>query len=400
MINKFKWTTAAVAMAVTTAVNAGDIDFSGFLSVGGGVADDEFGYSYAGYNTEDFTFDNDTLFGLQVSSQISDKLKATAQFVARGNEDYSVSAEWAYISYEVNENFTWRMGRFRTPLYLYSDFVDVGYAYSWIRTPESVYYLPFNNVQGADVLLRFPMGGWDGSIQAYYGALTDSFYNEGFQATIDTEIRNQMGTVFTIGNDWLTLRAAYHEADLKLTGYEQNAVPIFGTIQGLINTLNGLGYADNADRLLTDDSGSFMSFGYTIDTGVFVSSGEVIEFEVENSPFSINKRAYVMVGLRFGDWLIHATQSLVEDEASDLSSGIAVVDPTTGAAVAVLNGVAANNVEESTTNSVGLRWDFTTGAAFKIQYDMNEDSSPSNLTTYGKSDIELNVLSFVIQTVF
>ncbi|QGX41173.1 DNA topoisomerase IV [Permianibacter aggregans] len=399
MNNKRKWAFAAVASCVMTAVHA-DVSFSGFLSVGGGIADEEIfpvtggdAYSYAGYNSEDFTFDSDTLFGLQVSSEISEKLRVTGQFVARGTEDYSVSAEWAYISYEVNDQFTWRMGRFRTPLYLYSDYVDVGYAYSWIRTPRAVYYLPFNNVQGADFIWRFQLGSWDGSVQGYYGALTDSFFNTDFQATLSTELRNQMGVAFSVGNDWLTLRAAYHQADLALTGYETPQ------LQGLIATLNGLGFSDNANRLITDDSGNFLAFGYTIDTGMFVSSGEVIEFEVEDSPFSLDKRAYVMAGLRFGDVLVHITHAKTEDEAADLSSGIPNAGPL-AAIVSALNGIAAGSVAEVETNSIGLRWDFTPGSAFKLQYDMTEDTSPGNLADFGQSDVELNVVSFAIQTVF
>lgn len=396
---------AAVLAVLAGASHAGDVTVSGFLTAGAGVADDDESVNYADYLEEDFTFDNDTVFGLQVSSAVNDKLTVTGQLIARGTNDYEVDAEWAYLSYAVTDTFTWRMGRFRTPLYLYSDYVDVGYAFSWIRAPREVYYLPFNNVQGVDFIKQYSLGSWDGSIQGYFGALTDSFFNENLQSELSTELRNQMGIAFTIGNDWLTLRAAYHKAELALTGYEGNTIVpddfcpglqgVFGpsacTADGFANTiLPALGYTDNAERLKTDDDGHFLAVGFTIDTGTFVAAGETVEFEIEDSPFSIDKRSYLMIGVRFGDFLLHATGARSRDEAADLSSGIVVTNATTALVVGVLDGLAEGTVEDSDTLSVGLRWDFTSSAAFKLQVDDYTND------TLG----DQKVVSFAISTVF
>lgn len=384
---------AAVLVALTGAAHAGDVTVSGFLTVGGGVADDEEATAYAGYSEEDFTFDADTVFGLQVSSAVNDKLTVTGQLIARGTNDYEVDAEWAYLSYAVNDSFTWRMGRFRTPLYLYSDYVDVGYAFSWIRAPREVYYLPFNNVQGIDFLSQYSIGSWDGTVQGYYGALTDSFFNTDFQALVSTELRNQMGLAVTLGNDWLTLRAAYHKADFDLTGYE-------APLAGLIGALQFFGYQDNAERLLVEeDSGDFISVGFTIDTGTFVAAGESIRFEIDDAPFSIDKRSYLMLGFRAGDFLFHVTGSRSRDDAADLSSGIdpTILIPTDDGPAplfAVVDAVANANVADNDVFSVGMRWDFTSSAAFKLQVDDYSDNDDDS----GNSDQK--VVSFAISTVF
>ncbi|MFN4292365.1 MAG: hypothetical protein ACK4E7_16030 [Permianibacter sp.] len=396
---------AAVLAVLAGASHAGDVTVSGFLTAGAGVADDDESENYAGYVEEDFTFDNDTVFGLQVSSAVNDKLTVTGQLIARGINDYEVDAEWAYLSYAVTDTFTWRMGRFRTPLYLYSDYVDVGYAFSWIRAPREVYYLPFNNVQGIDFIKQYSLGSWDGSIQGYFGALTDSFFNENLQAELSTELRNQMGLSFTIGNDWFTMRAAYHQAELALTGYEGNTIVpgafcpslqgVFGptacTVSGFTDVvLPALGFNSNIDRLKTDDDGHFLALGFTIDTGTFVASGETIEFEIEDAPFSIDKRSYLMLGVRFGDFLLHATGARARDEAADLSSGITITNATDALIVGVLDGLAEATVEDSDTVSVGLRWDFTSSAAFKLQVD---DYTNDVLG-------DQKVVSFAISTVF
>src|SRR3990167_8673508 len=87
---------------------AEDVQVSGFINVGGGKIDDENLSSYAGYSSEDMTFDADSTFGLQVSKQVSDKLTATGQMVARGALDYELDAAWVYVKYQVSDNFSWR----------------------------------------------------------------------------------------------------------------------------------------------------------------------------------------------------------------------------------------------------------------------------------------------------
>lgn len=382
---------AAVLAVMTGAAHAGDVTFSGFLTVGGGVADDEDAVGYAGYEEDDLTFDTDTVFGLQVSSAVTEQLTVTGQLVARGTDDYDVDAEWAYVSYAFSDSFTGRMGRLRTPLYLYSDYVDVGYAYSWLRAPREVYYLPFNNFQGVDFVWNFPMGSLDGTVQWYYGALTDSFFNTDIQADLDTQLRGQTGLAFTLSYDWLTLRAAYHTADLSIDA------PPNPTVDGLAALLRFNGFNDNADRLYTvEDKGTFKQIGFTVDTGMFVAAGESVEFEVEDTPFSIDKRKYLMLGLRFGDFLIHVTGAEIEDEAADLASGIPV-SAGTAPLIAGLNLVANQFVAESETVSVGLRWDFTSSAALKIQVD---DITDNKIDQPSDVDNDQRVIAFGISTVF
>ncbi|MGV8835570.1 MAG: DNA topoisomerase IV, partial [Cellvibrio sp.] len=120
----------ALAMAsvmLAPLAQAADVGISGFLSVGGGMVDDETSVSYDGYSEEDLTFDRN-LLGLQVTGKVSERITATAQLLARSENDYQVDAEWAYLTWQASDNGKVRAGRLRTPLYMYSDFLDVGYS--------------------------------------------------------------------------------------------------------------------------------------------------------------------------------------------------------------------------------------------------------------------------------
>ena len=379
----------AIALCLAAPLaQASDINFSGFLSVGGGMVDDENGLSYGGYDEEDLTFD-DNLLGVQLSGTVSEKLTATVQLTSRSENDYQVEAEWAYMSWQATENSKVRAGRLRTPFYMYSDFLDVGYAYAWISPPREVYYLPFNNVDGIDFYTTSTLGSFDTSVQVYFGGFDDELDldNNGTMEAADT--RNQMGVAGTLGKDWWTLRAAYHQADLSI---DVTGVPLpgFGTLGDFANYLTANGFADNANKLLVeDDTATFAEVGLNIDTGRFVAALEYVEFEPEDTLLSKNKRGYAMGGVRFGDWLIHLTASQSKDEASHPEDGIPVA-PQTAPIIGALQAVAASQAIERDVITLGTRWDLTSGAALKFQIDDIDDEK------YG----DQKVFSVALQSVF
>ena len=407
---------SAIVLASSGLAHAGDINISGFLSAGGGsIADEELCHDvypvghpsagqpntdtscgYAGYESEDFTFDVDSLVGIQITGNVSDKMAVTAQLVARGQNDNEVTAEWAYVAYTVNDNFKWRMGRLRTPFYMLSDYVDVGYAYNWISAPSEVYYLPFNNVQGMDALFNFTAGSFDGLVQAYAGAFTDSFTLSGVD--VSTKSRNQTGISLQMNRDWLTLRAAYHRAELTLDVPNLTAlsagVSAFCTSLAAANAVfpgfSDCGTIDYEKFVVNEDDGTFLDAAISVDTGRFLAVAETATFKLDNSPFSEDKRSYLMVGIRFGDIVLHATYAKADDksQASDMLEGLPADTGTSFTAghplfntqqalatgLAQLRAGAAyaadSQVDEHTTNTIGMRWDFTSSAVFKLQYDI------------------------------
>lgn len=375
----------ALCMAAPLA-QASDINFSGFLSVGGGMVDDEEGLSYGGYDEEDLTFD-DNLLGIQISGTVSEKLTATVQLTSRSENEYQVEAEWAYLSWQATENSKVRAGRLRTPFYMYSDFLDVGYAYAWISPPREVYYLPFNNVNGVDFYTTGTLGIFDTSIQVYFGGFDDELDFSG--AVADAKTRNQMGVAGTLGKDWWTLRAAYHQADLWV---DVTGVPLGGgqTIGSFATTLNAIGFSDNADKLLVeDDKATFAEVGLNIDTGTFVAALEYVEFEAEDALLSKNVRQYAMGGVRFGNWLVHVTASQSKDEVQHPEEGIPVV-PQTALVRGTLQALAQSQVVERDVITLGTRWDVTSGTALKFQIDDVDDESEG----------DQKVFSVALQTVF
>lgn len=384
----------AIAVALCMAApltQAGALDFSGFLSVGGGFVDDENSVSYGGYDEEDLTFDQN-LLGLQVTGQVNEKITATAQLIARSENDYEVNAEWAYLTWQASDSIKVRAGRLRTPFYMYSDFLDVGYAYAWITPPREVYYLPFNNVDGVDFYATQTLGIFDTSVQVYFGSFDDELMLGG--APSEAKTRNQMGVAGTLGKDWWTLRAAYHQADLSV---DMSGVPISPTttMGGFATALTALGYSNNADRLLVeDDDAVFTEFGINIDTGRFIAAAEYVEFDPGDAVLSKNIRQYVMAGVRAGSWLFHVTGSQAKDEAAHPEAGIPAnqaipVFGSTNVLIGTLQAIAESQVTERDVVSLGVRWDVASSTALKFQIDDVDDQASDQ-----------KVFSVALQTVF
>lgn len=355
---------AVASMMLAPWALAADVNVSGFLSVGGGMVDDDKSVSYDGYSEEDLTFDRN-LLGLQVTGQVSEKITATAQLIARSENDYEVDAEWAYLTWQASDNGKVRAGRLRTPLYMYSDYLDVGYSYPWISAPNEVYYLPFNNVDGVDYYLTAALGSFDTSFQAYFGSFDSDFAfedgTEGFAS-----LRNQMGVAATFGKDWWNFRVAYHQADLTVDVFSP-------TLNGFVAQLSTTPFAYLVPSIVVDDDkGTFAQVGLNIDTGMFVAAAEHVEFEVDDTMLAKNIRDYVMVGLRFGDFLFHVTGSKSDDDIADLSAGVAP-SAETAVLIGTLDGIAAARDVDREVISFGTRWDVTSGTALKLQVDDVDD---------------------------
>ncbi|MBL4868399.1 MAG: hypothetical protein JKY67_18695 [Pseudomonadales bacterium] len=128
------------------------LKFNGFVSAGLSRSD-EAADSIIGVSDQN-NYLVDTIFGLQVNAKINDKTSAVLQLVGRGIDANNVLAEWGYLSHAFTPNVTVRIGRLRVPFYVASEYIEVGYAYPWVRPPIDVYTLvPITSYYGTDITM-------------------------------------------------------------------------------------------------------------------------------------------------------------------------------------------------------------------------------------------------------
>lgn len=96
--------------------------------------------------------------GIQAIAKLSDSTKVTGQVMMRGTANYSPNMEWFYLSHEINDKADVQIGKMRLPVYMFSDKMDVGFAYPWVRVPSDTYSLDSVNYSGArlNYVLRQP----------------------------------------------------------------------------------------------------------------------------------------------------------------------------------------------------------------------------------------------------
>ena len=388
-----------------------EIEFRGFASFVAGISSEskedltegKFNSdpaSLAGrYPSNNLNFKPDSLFALQMDTELGDGLSATMQLISKGKNDYEPEIEWSYITYQFNEKLQFSAGRLRLPFYRYSDYVDVRYAYNWLKPPNTVYFVDENRFEGVSLLYEESIGPVDtvfqfvasGSFEGDIEENVSGFYEDNFAINL------------TANYDWFTFRLGYqYTGDTTITfdnptdpfnfllaGFDQLALGIQG---GLVNIPGfdagsiASDFKKSRDNLVADgDSSSFLGTSIHIDTGGFLLDAEYIEFAVDNSFFPASDAYYVTAGYRFSDFVMFATTGKRKGEATeDFIDPIRAYQqiPGLGAQVSQFtNALLEASRQEINLVGVGIRYDFHSSASLKLQYDKEDyhDGSDASL---------------------
>lgn len=318
-----------------------DVNFTGFASInagkvlsGSGVP--QYGvpptfladYPVVSAYDEDLSFKPESLFGLQVSGTLMDGLSYTGQIVARGANDFDAEVEWAYLSYELNDNWTLQAGKKRLPLFYYSDFYDVGYAYPWLRPPADLYTWQIFNYNGVNALYTGSWGDWSIAGNIYTGSEDDTdnkLLGQFFFLEPTREIwKDIVGGVLSASYDWFEARVTH----MQYTNERYRS-----------------GEQTLWDGSTTRD-GKFYGMAFNADMGDWFLLTELNRLTLSDSDFDSYMVTY---GMRFDAFTPYVGYSNFDSDGED--------------------------AEQHNTTMVGLRWDFHPSAAFKVQWDKVQDKS-------------------------
>jgi hypothetical protein len=350
-----------VALTCYAGVATAEVTINGFASIKAGMASS--GDSLYGY-TDEIDFKKESLFAVQVQSDLGEKLSVTAQLLARGVNDFEAEFEWAFLTYQLNESWRLNAGRLRTPFYKYSDFRDVGYAYDWLRTPQSVYDLGFNTIEGLSLYHSTSFGDIQSNIQLVFGAYDGDYSVLGTQSP--AQIDQITGISWELSQDWITFRMAYLLGDVSIQS---------GQLTALTNTLNALGLAAVSKEIDFDkDQGSFLGLGLNIDRNDWLVVTEYTHVKVKDSFYADQDSYYVSVGHRFGAYTPYVSFEKDDDAAKpDIYSSLPAQLPPQ--LIGGVKGLVNSQFFDNNTWNLGLRYDFHPSAAFKLQFSRAEDQT-------------------------
>ncbi|GGF64306.1 hypothetical protein [Alteromonas lipolytica] len=352
---------AATALATLPFSVSADINFSGFATIAGGMATDS---DVVIRNYEDnFDFKEGSFFALQAYSDLTEGLSATVQIRARGRDDWEPEFTWAYLAYEVKPGWRVQMGRQRIPMYLYSDYLDVSYAYHWIAPPTEVYRAPFDSIDGISTIHDFSLGNADVNLRLYYGK--EDFESGGFAFELDDIV----SAVASVNYGWWTFRTSYLYFNFSGTlGLEPLVEAWYQTPFPFVGD----------DLNIEDDAHHGFEVGIRYDDQDWLFIAEYIPSKIDHTIIGDYGSWMVSAGKRFADgkYMVHAT---VGEETNQPYSSLDQVpyglDPGLDALIDATQGALDGRDYDIPFYSVGLRYDFHPSAAFKAEYTHSEDPS-------------------------
>ena len=299
-----------LATAPAFALEQGEYRFNTFGTVGFthlGGEDDGRSYGITGQTTDSWRGDQLSKFGAQLNYGLTDTIGATLQLTAKPAQDeWKANVEWAYFSWQANDNLMLRAGRLRTPVYMYSESIDVGFSYPWLRLPDEVYsQVQLSNYEGLDAVYNLPLSFGSLAFQVAGGQAKnrDIF---AFDDMHDIDYEKLFGANISLStNDYGTLRVGYVEADIstEIQDTVLLGVPRIVTFQDL-------------DK----QKGKFTSIGYQYDNGTWLTSNEWTSRVIEADGSGSVDAFYLMGGRRFGEFLTHVTYAQLDDDAGRQNS--------------------------------------------------------------------------------
>ena len=401
---------AVMLIALTTGTAWADDAWrlSGFASLSAGkIQDDEL--SYLGYDDE-WSYKGDSVLGLQLSGDIAERLSFNIQALARSvnfeGDEFKPELEWMFLRYQLNSNWRLRAGRMRTPHYLYSETLDVGYSYVWVRPPVDVYsgtLAPFSHYDGLDLAYIKDFNDTSLDVQIFTGRMDRKNDN------LKVNVNPMLGGNLTLHNGPYTLRYGliYNNTDIEVAvsdlfqetlDYYTNFVPEYETLQEAVSTQNAW-YRYQTLGLRWQDYGAAIT-------------SEIFEIKNTDSGYSNDAQGwYVSAQIQWGRFTPYVVTGGYNNEYNQ--DTLDVIEASVDAIPLGLdagfdqfrNGsyytVMLNNFEQSTW-AVGLRYDVSTNIAIKAEWlDLNFSSRKSRIEPFTVTDLEdTALLTFVIDVVF
>lgn len=401
----------ALALAVALAV-------PGLMVMGSAKADTEFnfsgfgtvGYSHNNNKEADFAaslyapngvgkthstaLSSDSRAGVQASANFGHGLSGVVQVVSdiRYDNSYQPKFEWANLKYDVTKDTHVRVGRVVAPMFMYSEYRNVGYALTPVHASWDVYgQNPLTHIDGGNVGTKFDVAGGILSLGATGGRVKDTLNQS---AVSGSGAFGNLG--YEIGSSTFALAYGKFRINTILPGISQFQTQLVDPYGAM------LGYPVDKFQL-HDLRGHLIDLGYSYDPGTWLLQAEYVQRVSKATLVPSTHSWSALAGYRFGKFTPYASFSKVTTQLRSIDPTQAQVPAqlqaayygclaTPGMTQDICNQAIPQFVPTATlagtinyvdgmlnkqfserydqhTVSVGVRYDFYKNLALKAQYD-------------------------------
>ena len=303
-----------------------------------------------------FQIDQESLAGIQIKKEFNANVSATAQVLVRANNpnDHSrPTVDWAYLTWVPEENSPWtvQVGKFRIPLFYYSDYLYIGYAYQWVRPSSDVYGWPIFDYTGGNIGYRGQIGlsDWTLNSQVWSGSSTSN------SDIYDTQIYYG----FPTNESWKKIVGGY-------ASVTNNIIDVRAMIMQYRDDIwqNGPGgqrqVVSGVDHLFTRIEG----LSFNLDYDHFIVRNELDRSQQYSSTPGVgNVYKYMLTGVGYNLGTVTPMYTF---------SKYRYITPP---------------IEGRDTQTFSVRWDFRKNTALKFQYDHSRDASQYAVPFFGDSSL-------------
>jgi hypothetical protein len=328
---------------------------------------------------EDNGFLVDSRLGLQASKTFLSQWDVVTQLIIKEKvyKDVTDFLTMAFVRYQFNPAWSVRVGRMVFDSFLLSDHRNVGYSYHWVRPPTEFYgWIPYDHYDGIEA--SFELGDFERYLRLdVFTGRSAARVNIGYGSGGSSYSYIRAHSIIGVGMTWetgnLALRA--YSSQFKIS----DEIALIEELKAFTSSPNVQTHWPQAKQIaqdygLNNTDYTYNALAFSWETGTWLLQGELSD--VSSSSFGTygGQRGYIHVARRFGPFLPHVSYSRSWDD-TDYSYDPAPATPSSLPAgtfesleVTLIDNERSGVIKQYTI-SVGIRWDFASQKALKVQCD-------------------------------
>lgn len=321
------------------------------------------------------TWKLDSRLALHAAYRASSELEFVGQIVARHQADRSLpgAIELAYGEWFATDKLSLRAGRFGYDAFLMSDHRNLGYAYDRMRPPTEFYgWVPLYSIDGIDIATDWKKADGHWRLRAQLGQNR----TESPTGDDEYEFRTDYIWALTLSREAGPWRMKAGWSAFRIGSEAKVLTPLHAGLEA-VAAATAAGFPDisaeaSALRQATsfrDTRINYLTVGLAYDDGAWLVQSEYGQSRATHAIAPAGDMAYLSVGRRLSDWTPFAGYSVSKPGEAPLagSADWSAIGQSALQSQAVF--IANSSRIDQSTFTLGLRWDFHSQAAFKLQWD-------------------------------